>query len=64
MGFERPGETSFVIPVADTSAYTQFGNAVVVDVIAAIAEHLRPWLPDRSAPPRQRHLPLPVTTDD
>ncbi|GDX92522.1 cytosine-specific methyltransferase [Planctomycetia bacterium] len=64
MGFERPGEASFVIPVADTSAYQQFGNAVVVDVVAAIAEHLRPWLPDRSAPPQQLHLPLQLSTDD
>jgi DNA (cytosine-5)-methyltransferase 1 len=64
MGFERPGEASFVIPVADTSAYQQFGNAVVVDVVGAIAEHLRPWLPDRSAPPQQLHLPLQLNTDD
>jgi DNA (cytosine-5)-methyltransferase 1 len=50
--------------VADTSAYQQFGNAVVVDVVAAIAAHMRPWLPDRSAPPRQRHLPLPASVED
>lgn len=64
MGFERPRTAAFIIPVADTSAYQQFGNAVVVDVVAAIAAHMRPWLPDRSAPPRQRDLPLPASVED
>jgi len=64
MGFEQPLQSAFRIPVADTSAYQQFGNAVVVDVITAIAEHMRPWLPDRSAPPRQRRLPLSAACED
>ena len=37
MGFDRPGESSFVIPVSDTQAYRQFGNSVVVPVFKAVA---------------------------
>lgn len=37
MGFCRPGETDFVIPVSDTQAYKQFGNSVVVPVFQAVA---------------------------
>lgn len=35
---------SFRIPVSDTQAYKQFGNAVSVPVIAAIAAQLKPYL--------------------
>lgn len=41
MGFEAPGKADFKIPVSDTQAYKQFGNAVVVPVVAAIARHMR-----------------------
>jgi DNA (cytosine-5)-methyltransferase 1 len=44
MGFDRPGESLFRIPVSDTQAYKQFGNAVVVDVVEAVARHVVPWL--------------------
>jgi len=44
MGFDRPGESSFKIPVSDTQAYKQFGNAVVVPVVEAVARHIGPWL--------------------
>lgn len=44
MGFDGPGGKDFVIPVSDTQAYRQFGNAVVVPVIEAIARHMLPWL--------------------
>lgn len=40
MGFDKPGESSFIIPVSDTQAYRQFGNSVVVPVIKAIASSL------------------------
>ena len=40
MGFDRPGDASFNIPVSDTQAYRQFGNAVVVPVAEAIARHV------------------------
>ena len=44
MGFDQPGNKEFEIPVSDTQAYKQFGNAVVVPVIKAIAEHMKPAL--------------------
>jgi DNA (cytosine-5)-methyltransferase 1 len=44
MGFDRPGESRFIIPVSDTRAYKQFGNAVVVPVVEAVARHLAPWI--------------------
>lgn len=44
MGFEKPGKTAFNIPVSDTQAYKQFGNAVVVPVVEAVARFMKPWL--------------------
>ncbi len=43
MGFDTP-DRKFKIPVSDTQAYKQFGNAVVVPVVRAVAELLKPWL--------------------
>ncbi|PSJ21036.1 DNA (cytosine-5-)-methyltransferase [Halomonas sp. ND22Bw] len=42
MGFDAPGESSFVIPVSNTQAYRQFGNSVVVPVFRAVAELMKP----------------------
>ena len=44
MGFDDQGEAAFSIPVSDTQAYRQFGNAVVVPVVEAIARHMAPWI--------------------
>jgi DNA (cytosine-5)-methyltransferase 1 len=44
MGFDSSEKPSFIIPVSDTQAYKQFGNAVVVPVIKAVAKHMLPWL--------------------
>lgn len=44
MGFEKPGEKPFRIPVSDTQAYRQFGNSVVVPVFAAVARLLEPYI--------------------
>jgi DNA (cytosine-5)-methyltransferase 1 len=44
MGFDKPGQAPFEIPVSDTQAYRQFGNAVVVPVVEAVARHIAPWL--------------------
>ena len=44
MGFERRGDTRFRIPVSDTQAYKQFGNAVVVPCVEAVAKHMASWL--------------------
>jgi DNA (cytosine-5)-methyltransferase 1 len=61
MGFDEPKESRFVIPVSDTQAYKQFGNAVVVPVARAVAQHMAPWIaPAVAAEPRylQRRLPI------
>jgi DNA (cytosine-5)-methyltransferase 1 len=49
MGFDEPGGRDFVIPVSDTQAYRQFGNAVVVPVVKAVANHMLPWLVGHAA---------------
>ena len=43
MGFET-AERHWEIPVSDTRAYRQFGNAVVPQVVAAIADAMEPAL--------------------
>ena len=48
MGFDEPDGSDFIIPVSDTQAYRQFGNAVVVPVVKAVSEHMLPWLVDRA----------------
>ena len=37
MGFDKPGRNKFRIPVSDTQAYKQFGNAVVAPVAMDVA---------------------------
>ncbi len=54
MGFDRPGESSFRIPVSDTRAYKQFGNAVVPLVVEALVSEMLPFI-ER---PTQLGLPL------
>ena len=44
MGFDGPGKSEFKIPVSDTQAYKQFGNAVVVPVVERVADLVVPWL--------------------
>jgi DNA (cytosine-5)-methyltransferase 1 len=44
MGFDREGQAPMEICVSDTQAYRQFGNAVVVPVVEAIARHMEPHL--------------------
>lgn len=44
MGFDAPGGSLFQIPVSDTQAYRQFGNAVVVPVVEAVARHMAPYI--------------------
>ena len=43
MGFDR-GERRWKIPVSDTQAYRQFGNAVVVPVVEFLTQALQPHL--------------------
>ena len=44
MGFEKPGKAEFRIPVSDTQAYRQFGNAVVVPAVRAVAQLMKPHI--------------------
>jgi DNA (cytosine-5)-methyltransferase 1 len=41
MGFDKPGESSFIIPVSDTQSYRQFGNSVAVPVFEAVASLMK-----------------------
>ncbi len=43
MGFDN-AERTFSIPVSDTRAYKQFGNAVVVPVVEEIARLMKPYI--------------------
>ena len=40
-GFDGPKSSDFVIPVSDSQAYKQFGNAVTVNVSRAVAKAVR-----------------------
>ena len=44
MGFDQSKEQTFQIPVSDTQAYKQFGNAVVIPVVEAVAQYMEPWI--------------------
>jgi len=54
MGFDEPQGSDFEIPVSDTQAYRQFGNAVVVPVVRAVARlmdpHIAAALSDETGP--------------
>jgi DNA (cytosine-5)-methyltransferase 1 len=61
MGFDGAGRAPFRIHVSDTQAYRQFGNAVAVPVVQAIAEALVPYLQGERVgtdPTPQRELAL------
>lgn len=59
MGFEQPGKADFVIPVSDTQAYRQFGNAVVVPVAMAVAGHMAPYLAGKDG--ELEHIAQPLS---
>jgi len=44
MGFDPDRETRMSIPVSDTRAYKQFGNAVAVPVVREIARYMAPHI--------------------
>jgi DNA (cytosine-5)-methyltransferase 1 len=44
MGFDSSDRPPTRIPVSDTQAYRQFGNAVVVPVVEAVARHIQPYI--------------------
>jgi DNA (cytosine-5)-methyltransferase 1 len=58
MGFDRAGRSKFIIQVSDTRAYKQFGNAVVVPVVEAVANHMLPYIMGTATHAKQLVLPL------
>lgn len=65
MGFDSAGRPPFEIQVSDTQAYKQFGNAVVVPVIEAIAKAMRPWIEETGkANNKKKSRQLPPEEDD
>lgn len=54
MGFDKDGDKPFNITVSDTQAYRQFGNAVVVPVVEAVAGHMEPFLSEKAVSPRRK----------
>ena len=60
MGFDR-GDRRWKIPVSDTQAYRQFGNAVVVPVVEFIAEAMKPHIEAALAIGNERPTTAPVT---
>ncbi len=62
MGFDRPGRPPMAIPVSDTQAYRQLGNAVVVPVVEAVANHMRPYVVGEPVAGAQLALPLAIKT--
>lgn len=57
MGFDQLGQSDFEIPVSDTQAYKQFGNAVAVPVVRAIAHAMTPHVASIMTGVRQMELP-------
>ena len=58
MGFDTSRGSSFKIPVSDTQAYRQFGNAVVMPVVQAVANIMKPHIEAACAPARVEQLEL------
>jgi DNA (cytosine-5)-methyltransferase 1 len=54
MGFDSPDGSSFIIPVSDTQAYRQFGNAVVVPVVRAVGQYILEYLLEGASPDQYR----------
>lgn len=54
MGFDAPGGSAWKIPVSDTQAYKQFGNAVVVPAVTAVARHMEPHILAAMASPEKK----------
>ncbi len=69
MGFTHVDGSDFRIPVSDTQAYKQFGNAVVVPVVSAVAELMKPHILNAienrgtKKPKKQPELPFAVKPD-
>lgn len=60
MGFDMHGREPFRIPVSDTRAYNQFGNAVVVPVVEAVAREMKPYILGEKRTLRPAQLSLEI----
>ena len=59
MGFAHHDGSAWKIPVSDTQAYKQFGNAVVVPVVKAVAKHMEKNILAAVAKERAKVMPFP-----
>lgn len=62
MGFDQPSGSHFIIPVSDTQAYRQFGNAVAVPVATTVARHMQEHLPAPRKSSCLQGIPAPAWT--
>lgn len=64
MGFIHHDGSPWKTPVSDTQAYKQFGNAVVVPVVKAVAQHMKAHILEAVARDRKKVTPFlaPVKT--
>lgn len=62
MGFEHHDGRPWEIPVSDTQAYKQFGNAVVVPVVKAVARHMQKHILAAVEKDRAKVKPFPTHT--
>lgn len=62
MGFEHHDGRPWEIPVSDTQAYKQFGNAVVVPVVKAVARHMQKHIMAAVESDRAKVKPFPTST--
>ncbi len=60
MGFDTGGR-KFAIPVSDTQAYKQFGNAVIVPVIAEVARIMKPHIMALKEAEESHALQMPLS---
>ena len=64
MGFDTSSGPRFNIPVSDTQAYMQFGNAVIVPVVETVAKFMYPHILDTMRVNAEQHeLPLTNSHD-
>jgi DNA (cytosine-5)-methyltransferase 1 len=61
MGFVHHDGRPWEIPVSDTQAYKQFGNAVVVPVVKAVARHMQKHILAAVEKDKAKVTPFPVS---
>jgi len=54
MGFDKTGDSNFIIPVSDSQAYRQFGNSIVVPVVSKIAKAMSDHLEENEYQLKER----------